>query len=126
MCGFKIYHVLLSILSLFLLSSCTNWSSSANNGNNNLGVNDSSNLSFQKQKILDYLTEIKGKHVLGGIHNREPNSNPAQWTNEIFKLTGHYPALWSGDFLFQQDNIENRTVMIDEAINQYRQGALVN
>lgn len=60
------------------------------------------------------------------MHNREPNSNPAKWTNEIFSLTGKYPSLWSGDFLFQQDNIANRQIMIDEAIRQSEKGAIIN
>lgn len=60
------------------------------------------------------------------MHNREPNSNPIRWTNEVFKITGKYPSLWSGDFLFQQDNIANRQIMIDEAIKQSAKGAIIN
>jgi len=77
-------------------------------------------------KTLDYLYSISGKKTLAGIHNREPNSTPARWTNEIQKTTGKYPALWSGDFLFQQDNIDNRQLMINEAIAQWEKGAVVN
>ncbi|MEJ7560395.1 MAG: glycosyl hydrolase [Pedobacter sp.] len=75
---------------------------------------------------LKVLSRISGKQSLFGIHNREPNRKPAAWTEEVFKQTGKYPALWSGDFLFQQDNIANRQSMIDEAIRQAGKGAIIN
>ncbi len=77
-------------------------------------------------KSLDYLYEISGRKTVAGIHNREPNATPARWTDEIFNTTGKYPGLWSGDFLFQQDNIDNRGTMIAEALKQWNQGAIVN
>jgi mannan endo-1,4-beta-mannosidase len=80
----------------------------------------------QTQQPLKVLHKFAGKQTLFGIHNREPNRKPAAWTEEVFKFTGKYPALWSGDFLFQQDNIANRQSMIDEAIRQSAKGALVN
>lgn len=77
-------------------------------------------------KSLNYLYSISGSKTLSGIHNREPNATPAVWTDKIFTTTGKYPALWSGDFLFQEDNINNRQVMIDEAVKQYQKGVMVN
>ena len=77
-------------------------------------------------KTLNYLYEISGKKTIAGIHNREPSSSPARWTNEMESVTGKIPGLWSGDFLFQADNIENRSIMINEAINQWKKGAMVN
>jgi len=79
-----------------------------------------------KFKTLDLLYKISGKQTLSGIHNREPNEKPAAWTNEVFRVSGKYPALWSGDFLFQGENIANRQTMINEAVTQWRKGALVN
>ncbi|WP_129714904.1 glycoside hydrolase family 26 protein [Pedobacter sp. SYP-B3415] len=80
----------------------------------------------KKFKTLDLLYKISGKQVLSGIHNREPNDTPARWTDEIKKTTGSYPALWSGDFLFQSENIAARQKMVDEAIRQWKRGAVVN
>lgn len=77
-------------------------------------------------KSLKYLYTISGKQTVSGIHNREPNTTPAVWTNKIFSVTGKYPALWSGDFLFQADNIMNRQTMTDEAAAQFKKGAIVN
>jgi mannan endo-1,4-beta-mannosidase len=77
-------------------------------------------------KTLNYLYKISGKKTIAGIHNREPNSAPAKWTEEIKNTTGKYPGLWSGDFLFQQDNIDNRKIMIDEALKQWKKGSVVN
>ncbi len=81
---------------------------------------------FTQHKTLDYLQKISGKYTLAGQHNREPNADPARWTNYIFELTGKYPALWSGDFLFQQENLEHRWTMIREAEKQWQKGAVIN
>ena len=55
-------------------------------------------------KVLEYLKSISGEKTVAGQHNREPNADPDKWTDEIFRTTGKYPGLWSGDFLFQAEN----------------------
>jgi len=77
-------------------------------------------------QVLEYLQSISGEKTVAGQHNREPNSDPDKWTNEIFATTGKYPGLWSGDFLFQAENIAHRQTMIDEAIEQWKDGAIIN
>jgi len=77
-------------------------------------------------KVLEYLKSISGEKTVAGQHNREPNSDPDKWTNKIFATTGKYPGLWSGDFLFQAENIAHRQTMIDEAIEQWKNGAIIN
>jgi mannan endo-1,4-beta-mannosidase len=79
----------------------------------------------QDFKTLDYIKSISGSKTIAGQHNREPNSAPATWTDSIYAATGKYPGLWSGDFLFQADNIANRWVMIHEAKKQWDKGSLV-
>ncbi len=85
-----------------------------------------SDRSAKHYKILDYLYSISGKKTMAGIHNREPNDSPANWTIHMFEVTGKFPALWSGDFLFQQENIANRQMMVNEALNQWKKGAVIN
>jgi len=80
----------------------------------------------QSTKVLPYLQRISGSKTLAGQHNKEPNAEPTKWTDYVYKTTGKYPALWSGDFLFQQENIDHRWQMIKEAERQYRAGAVVN
>ncbi|MDB5269997.1 MAG: glycoside hydrolase [Hymenobacter sp.] len=80
----------------------------------------------QSTQVLPYLQSISGTKTLAGQHNKEPNAEPTKWTDFIRKTTGKYPALWSGDFLFQQENIDNRWNMIKQARKQYRKGAVVN
>ncbi len=84
--------------------------------------------SAQKTKfqVLNFLDSISGSKTIAGIHNREPNVNPDQWTNEVYRVTGKYPGLWSGDFLFQAENINNRQIMINEALKQWKNGAVIN
>jgi len=79
-----------------------------------------------KQQVLDYLYSISGKQIIAGQHNKEPNAEPTKWTDYIYETTGKYPALWSGDFLFQQENIDNRWKMIKEAEKQWNNGAIIN
>ena len=79
--------------------------------------------SFQ---TLDFIKSISGKKTLAGQHNKEPNADPDKWTRYIKETTGKYPALWSGDFLFQQDNIDNRWKMVLEAKTQWDHGAVIN
>ena len=79
-----------------------------------------------KFKTLNYLTGISGSKTVAGIHNREPNSSPSKWTDRVYSVTGKYPGLWSGDFLFQAENINNRSLMAQEALRQWEKGAIVN
>lgn len=75
---------------------------------------------------LDYIKQISGSKTIIGIQNREPNSNPALQTNTIYGITGKYPGLWGGDFLFSSDDVNNRWNMIYECKNQWDRGSVVN
>jgi len=77
-------------------------------------------------KSLNYLYGISGTKTASGIHNREPNSAPATWTNRVQATAGVYPALWSGDFLFASADVANRQTMINEAKAQWARGSLIN
>lgn len=79
-----------------------------------------------KYQVVNFLNSISGKKTLSGIHNNEPNTNPAHWTNKVDSITGHFPALWSGDFLYQKENIDNRQLMINEAVREWKKGAVIN
>ncbi|MGO4547103.1 discoidin domain-containing protein [Paenibacillus sp. 2TAB23] len=76
--------------------------------------------------VLDYINSISGSKTVIGIHNREPNATPAVQTNAVTNITGRYPGLWSGDFLFSSSDISNRWTMIYEAKKQWDNGAIVN
>ncbi|RPH89036.1 MAG: T9SS C-terminal target domain-containing protein [Calditrichaeota bacterium] len=90
-----------------------------------LSLSIRSDIYAQNFQVLEYLKSISGVKTIAGQHNREPNTQPAKWTNEIYKTTGKYPALWSGDFLFQSENIAARWTMIYEAERQWQKGAVV-
>lgn len=62
-----------------------------------------------KFKTLMYLYEISGTKTIAGIHNREPNAIPNQWTNNIQKLTGKYQ-----DFGVATSSFKKRTSTIDK------------
>ncbi len=126
----KLYYQGLATAALITLSACGGDNgSTAKQGDSTITQtvdSTSGTIEMEKTRILKLLSDIKSNYVLGGIHNREPNSNPAQWTDAVHKAVGDYPALWSGDFLFQKENIEHRETMINEAIKQFKSGAIVN
>jgi mannan endo-1,4-beta-mannosidase len=104
---------------LLIAGTCTAQNNSVKNSKNNL----SKDRGF---KTLAFLYRISGKKTVAGIHNREPNDSPAKWTDHMFTVTGKYPGLWSGDFLFQKENIDNRSKMINETLTQWKKGAIIN
>jgi hypothetical protein len=77
------------------------------------------------QGVVEYLKSISGKRIVAGIHNREPNRNPARQTDRVFSITGKYPGLWSGDFLYSADDIASRWTMIRECRKQWEAGSMV-
>jgi mannan endo-1,4-beta-mannosidase len=79
-----------------------------------------------RQRLIDLFASISGKQTIAGQHNREPNAEPSKWTTAIEATTGKVPGLYSGDFLFQAENIRDRGLMIAEAKRQYAAGAVVN
>jgi len=84
-----------------------------------------SNVLSQTFKALKFLESISGHETVAGEHNAEPNSEPTRSTDSIYAITGKYPALWSGDFLYQAVNIGNRWTMVYEAKTEWNKGALV-
>ncbi len=75
--------------------------------------------------VLDYIKSISGKQTVIGMHNREPNSTPAVQTDRAYSITGQYPGMWSGDFLFSSSDVSNRWTMIYECKKQWDNGAIV-
>jgi hypothetical protein len=80
--------------------------------------------SMARMEVLAYLESISGKKTIAGQHNKD-NSTPHVSTDDIATITSKTPALWSADFGFGQDALDNRQLMITEAINQWHHGAIV-
>ena len=76
------------------------------------------------QDVIVYLQQRTGLSTLTGQHN-EPNSSPALWSRKVKDITGVWPAMWEGDFLYLADDIFHRVTMITEAIDQWKNGSLV-
>lgn len=114
----NIYKLKSFICLIICIASCT--------AQKNIQENEYKTSGNKHFKTLSYLYKISGAQTIAGIHNREPNDTPAKWTDEMFAVTGKYPALWSGDFLFQQENIISRQKMVDEALKQWKKGAVIN
>lgn len=76
--------------------------------------------------VIDYLHQISGNHVVSGVHNKEPLSNPSQYTAQAHDITGKWPGLWGGELGFRADDIANRQTMINQAKTEWNNGSLVN
>jgi len=116
---YRLFHIGLSVLIAALLLSLT-LSAVRSSTKTEAPARAATN-----STVLNYLYSISGTKTIAGQHNREPNSNPVSWTNWICSVTGKYPKLWGGDFLYLEDDINNRWTMITEAKNQWDNGAFV-
>jgi len=79
-----------------------------------------------KSTVLNYLASIKGQKTISGQHNKEPAGQPSQYTQRVKDITGVYPALWGGDFLFAASDVANRQRVVDQAKTEWKNGALVS
>jgi mannan endo-1,4-beta-mannosidase len=81
----------------------------------------------EARALLSYLYSISGRYILTGQHNY-PNTI-ANWTDRAYDLTGKYPAVFGQDFGVQggsdKDSTLARPALVEEAMRQYRNGAVV-
>ena len=77
-----------------------------------------------RQKLLAFIQGISGKQTMAGEHNRE--SSQGDFITAMDTVTGHYPALWGGDFLFEDSEIKNRPNMIHNLMSGWDGGAVVS
>jgi mannan endo-1,4-beta-mannosidase len=80
---------------------------------------------FRASKLLQFFREVSGKRTLLGIHNDLKAGGPAYHSERMRDSIGRWPALWSGDFLFDERR-DRRWDMVREAERQWRAGAVVN
>jgi mannan endo-1,4-beta-mannosidase len=76
--------------------------------------------------VIDYLHQISGNHIVSGVHNKEPLSNPSQYTAQAHSITGKWPGLWGGELGFTATDIANRQTMINQAKTEWANGSLIN
>jgi len=79
-----------------------------------------------RDNVLGFLRQITGNHVVSGVHNKEPLSNPAQYTAQAHSITGKWPGLWGGELGFTATDIANRQTMVNQAKTEWANGSLVN
>ena len=75
-----------------------------------------------RQKLLAFLASTSGKKTLSGEHNRE--SSQGDFISAMRTVTGHSPALWGGDFLFEASEIQNRPNVIQRMVDGWHAGVL--
>ena len=85
------------------------------------------NATPEARDLLREIDQISGHSTLTGQHNF-PN-HVSRWSDRVYDLTGKFPAIFGQDFGFaggeDKDSVEGRPSMIEEAIRQYRNGAVI-
>jgi mannan endo-1,4-beta-mannosidase len=79
-----------------------------------------------KAAVVQYLKSIEGTRIVSGQHNKEPASEPAQYTQQVKDITGQYPGLWGGDLFFTASDSANRQRVVDQAKTEWANGSLVS
>ncbi|WP_163134568.1 glycosyl hydrolase [Agarivorans sp. Alg241-V36] len=77
-------------------------------------------------ETLDYLYSIQGKHTLGAMHNRQPNSNPNLYSSQLQQVTGKWPSLYSTDFQFEPQEVTYRQTITNQVITEWNNGAMIH
>ncbi|MDR3691762.1 MAG: glycosyl hydrolase [Fimbriimonas sp.] len=80
----------------------------------------------EARELLSFLYDVSGRRVMTGQHN-VPGRGSAD-SAEAAGIGGAYPAIWGQDFGFSADDhdgVQFRDRIIEEAIEQHRQGSIV-
>jgi mannan endo-1,4-beta-mannosidase len=77
-----------------------------------------------RDRLIGFLQSISGTKTLSGEHNRE--ASQGDFIQAMHDVTGHYPALWGGDFLYESDAIQNRPNVISYLMNGWKGGAVIS
>ena len=79
-----------------------------------------------RDNVIGFLRQITGNHVVSGVHNKEPLSNPSQYTAQAHSITGKWSGLWGGELGFTAADVANRQTMVNQAKTEWANGSLVN
>jgi len=120
----RVINIVVAILVFLLFYSCTTASKTE-------PVNPDA--SPEARELLSFLYSIRGEHIVSGQHNYRRGI--LQSTDSVEAITGKVPALWGVDIAVVDSGKDTRywdvaiglqnTAKLDEAIRQYRKGAIV-
>jgi mannan endo-1,4-beta-mannosidase len=77
-----------------------------------------------RDQLIGFLQSIQGKQTVSGEHNRE--ASEGDFIQAMDDVTGHYPALWGGDFLYESDAIQNRPNVISHLMDGWKGGSIIS
>ncbi|KAA3440034.1 glycosyl hydrolase [Rufibacter hautae] len=80
------------------------------------------NATPEAKKLLAYLYQINGKHLLSGQHNY--NETPNKFSEMVVARTGKQPAIWGTDFIWRGTQDPGAEI-VKEAIQKHQQGHIV-
>jgi mannan endo-1,4-beta-mannosidase len=77
-----------------------------------------------RNTLLQFIWSISGNKTVAGEHNRE--SSEGNFIQTMNDVTGHYPALWGGDFLFESNEIANRPNVVSYLMKGFGGGSIIS
>ena len=115
---FLFLFVFLSIV----FAGCNQQQKNANESKSFIAQPANPNATPEAIKLLTFLHEIKGNHIVAGQHNYPYELS--RCTDSTRTMTQKTPLLWGSDFTWMGKN-NKRDSMIDEAIQRYKDGYIV-
>jgi len=73
--------------------------------------------------LVSYLSGLSGRSTVAGQQDG-PSSAPWTWQNKVNDITGVRPGLWGGDFAFEQNDIDARPTVVQQAEDEWKAGSL--
>ncbi len=120
----------LALLAISILVACGNSESeTTSNEKDSLKVATvNPNATPEAKRLLEFIYEIQGKHVITGQHNYL--GKMSVFTDSIYEITGKYPGIWGGDYGFADsthdiDNIKYRPLLVPEIVKQHERGSII-
>ena len=80
-------------------------------------------------KLLEHIQDLRmsgnSNSILNGMQN-DDNAQPFSKSQQLYDTkTSDIPAMWGSDFHFTSEQIESRSNVVEEAIEQYQQDSVV-
>ncbi len=124
----KLHRIVVLLLLMVVIAADIGSAQTAPNGKAQptaMPVNP--NATPEARELVREIDQISGHATLTGQHNF-PN-HVSRWSDRVYDLTGKFPAIFGQDFGFSggedKDSVEGRPSMVEEAIRQYRNGAII-
>lgn len=79
-------------------------------------------MSKEAKQLFQFISELEGQ-TLSGQHCY--NTEPDRYYDEAHRITGKYPAIWGGDFYWDNGDVDPGYQLVKDAIKKYEDGSII-